>query len=160
MNDASSFMTLKKGYRLIITSWENDGDCYATRVIDGLSHTQTQVYVDIAKLFTKSYHQSGEIQYYGNICYDEFYEFLEPLVEDVKSIFDKYKNIDSDAQERLNIINQQASNKHAFDAAISSICNSIYGNYSDFFKTRVVEKITVVYIPQNIIFGNCTSEFV
>ena len=39
------------GYRLNITTWENDADHYMTQVIDGLTEKQVRFYIDLASHF-------------------------------------------------------------------------------------------------------------
>ncbi len=43
---------IKAGYRLSVTSWENDADNYQTKIKEGLSEDQTRLYLDLCKLHT------------------------------------------------------------------------------------------------------------
>ena len=47
------------GYRLTIHTWENDGDCYTTQVIDGLVEKQVRFYIDLAKRFVSENDQGS-----------------------------------------------------------------------------------------------------
>ncbi len=51
--------TIKPGYMIQITSWENDADNYRTIVKDGLSVTVAKFFVEFAKLFEKTHHSGG-----------------------------------------------------------------------------------------------------
>lgn len=42
--------TIQAGYRLTVISWENDGDNYNTKSIDGLTHEHCSLLVDLCKL--------------------------------------------------------------------------------------------------------------
>lgn len=46
------------GYRLTVTSWENDGDNYNTKIKEGLTLEQCRYYVDLCKLL-KSQSRGG-----------------------------------------------------------------------------------------------------
>ena len=51
--------TIKPGYMIQITSWENDADAYRTIVKDGLSVTVAKFFIEFAELFKKSHHSGG-----------------------------------------------------------------------------------------------------
>lgn len=43
--------SVKKGYRLSITTWENDGDDYSVQVNEGLDKPTVQFLIQVAQLF-------------------------------------------------------------------------------------------------------------
>ena len=51
--------TIKPGYMLQITSWENDADAYRTITKYGLSVTVAKFFIEFAELFKKPQHDGG-----------------------------------------------------------------------------------------------------
>ena len=45
---------IKAGYRITVTSWENDADYYNTNTVDGLDEQETKFHVDLLKLIAGS----------------------------------------------------------------------------------------------------------
>lgn len=43
-------MTIKLGWMLQVTSWENDGDCYNTKTLDGLTEDEVRAKVALCKV--------------------------------------------------------------------------------------------------------------
>jgi hypothetical protein len=83
-------MNIKKGYQLHITTWENDGDVYKTKVIDGLDKADVKFYIELASLFTSKNNRSskgfgnGGITEYGdkyhNSCMEDVVEAISKAV--------------------------------------------------------------------------------
>jgi hypothetical protein len=125
--------TIKAGYRVTVKSWENDGDHYNTITKDGLSEEDVKLYVDILKLAREDF---------GNM-YDPSDKELEDFGNAVKKVFDKHGRAydESNCEEEGGEI-------------IGEFCG-----YSEHYFTRVVEKITVEYVPQEIVIEDVTTKF-
>jgi hypothetical protein len=125
--------TIKAGYRMTVESWENDADHYNTVIKDGLNERDVKLYIDILKL------TDGE---FGNM-YEPTERELNDFAKAVEAVFDKHnhpyetENLASDGSE--------------------IICD--FCGYSEYYFTRVVDKITVEYIPQDIIIEDVTKQF-
>ncbi len=154
------FKAIKEGYRVIFVSWENDADNYRALALDGLTDIETQMYVELATLFTHSYHKSADIQYYGNMSDDDYEELSECLFEDVMKILEQYKYATPAVAADIDTIKKSKSQQDAFDDIMCGYFSKIYGSRGDeFFRTRVVESIKVVYIPQSLEFEDVTHHF-
>lgn len=137
------------GYRLTVTTWENDADNYKTSTLEGLSKEKVQYYVDLLKPFEHSYHQgTGNL---GNI-----YQLTGPQEEQLKAhywaILEKHKEVlgedfvleGEDEDQLMDIFNDEL-----YDL-------DVRGGEQE---TRVVESIKIEYTPQAITFDDVTGEF-
>jgi len=133
---------IKAGYRLTVSSWENDADSYNTRTIDGLDDNKVRFHVDLLKLIAGSRHNGPT---FGNM-YDPSDKELEAFEKAVIKVLEKHP----------------ASNE-GFTAAAEAldIANDIIGDYTGYseFYTRVVESIVVEYVPQEITIEDVSTKF-
>ena len=133
--------TIKAGYRITVTSWENDADNYNTETCDGLSEDTARFHIDLLKLIAGSNCNDNTV--FGNM-YEPGDEELEVFEEAATKVLEKHDQFDS-----------------KYDAL--DIATDIIGNYtgysSDGFYTRVAESIVVEYVPQEIIIEDVSSKF-
>lgn len=145
---------IKAGYRVTITSWENDADNYNTKIIEGLTLDQAKFYVDFAKLFTKSGWEGG----IGNLCGTNDQEIAKAYAQ-IEPLAIKY----ACAIQSLNIFDQDT-----FDAAVrigdaaDMLMELAYdiGLTCGEYWTRFCEDIKVELVPQEITFQDVTGDFV
>lgn len=78
-------MNIPCGYQLHVTTWENDGDCYATKTISGLSKDEVAFYIALAKKFCSKHDQTGGL---GN---DE--TTLQQLIDVVEEVLTEFPNL-------------------------------------------------------------------
>jgi hypothetical protein len=162
-NKLEEFTKIEEGYRVLFSSWENDGDFSHVLAINGLTDYEAHFYIELSKLFSHSYHDSDAEgnQFYGNLLYDEYDNYSESLFEDVMGIFDRYEElmpkVAADKKKILGAKDQQ----DAFDDILHGYLYKIYGSSGgdNGFKTRVVDDIKVFYIPTSLTFKDVTSEF-
>lgn len=126
------------GYRIVTKSWENDGDFENTTTINGLSKSDADFYVDVYKLFTKSYHESEG--FHGNLYDPSDIQMRKLLVSlnDVAKIHSKPMFDDGyiDILEQLELLGM-----------------------TDDQLTRVVEDIKIEFIPVDIEIEDVTDRF-
>lgn len=126
--------TIKAGYRMTVTSWENDADHYNTITKDGLTENDVKLYVDVLRLAADGF---------GNM-YEPSDKEMEKFGEAVWLVFDKnghkYEQPDGCIDEGAEIIGE-------------------FCGYSEHYFTRVVEKIIVEYVPQEIVIEDVTKKF-
>lgn len=152
---------IKEGYRVVFVSWENDGDDYKTLFVDGLTEYSARMMVDIAWLF----HQNNDEKNYSNLSHDEYEQIQEDLHYDIEQILFKYKDhvyhIDADLQSIKNALDPKnpLNPSYVIEGIISTYLNKIFGGGGEYFKTRVVEKIAVLDVPQTVQFEDVTSNF-
>ena len=124
------------GYRLSVTSWENDGDNYRTEIISGLSDEQVRLRIALLKLFERK----GA---FGNE-YSMDTEKNDALPEAYEKIISDHTNKTDDLtlEDIDDIVNQMG-----------------VANCSD-FATRLCESFTVEYLEKPVIFKDVTANFI
>lgn len=134
--------TIKKGYRLTVESWENDGDNDNTVILDGLEESKVKFLVEICKRLSSNYHFSNEENHQFGNMYDpsdselnEFYDYMRPILV-------KYNKDVEDDEDYLGEVLD--------DLGLSSI---------DFF-TRICQRFIVEYVPQDIEIEDVTHKFI
>ena len=89
-----------KGYRLTVTTWENDADNYNTKTIEGLTFLETKFYVGFCKLFGSSCNNEGIGNMYdpNDAEIEKFKTVVKGHIEDNFEIApEDFKNKDFDA---------------------------------------------------------------
>ena len=135
-------MKIKAGYKIEVTSWENDGDNYSTKSKEGLTKEQTQLYFDICDLM------SGK---FGNM-YEPDESEKDGLYAAVSVILLKHIDVTS-----LLYPNTDFTDLEGCNEIFSDIHYELFGS-SEFY-TRVVQTLTVTYIPQDVELKDVTHEF-
>lgn len=136
------------GYRITCKSWENDGDNYNTKTVEGLTYHQTQFYVDLLKLLSsKHLHGIG----HGNL-YEPNEDECQALANDIKVVLEKHKGSDAIPDD---------VNFDDVDEIVDFFCDVVgdFTGYSEHYLTRVVESIQVHLIPHPIEMALVTEEF-
>ncbi len=64
---SKKFTEIKAGYRLTVTSWENDGDNYNTKSQDGLTKEESVFLVELITLFKSRHNRHGLSRTFGNM---------------------------------------------------------------------------------------------
>ena len=139
MNSLKS--SIQRGYRVTVTTWENDADNYNTKTVDGLTESATKFVVKLCKL-----HQSRRREgCFGNL-YDPtdnqirlYNEALQKLVDEHEGDLPVEYCTDSDGVQ-----------EYASELGFSS---------EEFF-TRVFDKIKIEYFPESIEIEDVTEKFV
>lgn len=129
---------IRAGYRVSVTSYENDADNFNTEVIDGLSESQAQFVVKLCKL-----HKSGE---YGNM-YEPTEREVDEYEKAVTELFKEAHDIPLD---------WEITDFDSMQEAISALGLCSIGDYY----TRVCDSIMVEYFPEYIYVQNVTDQFV
>lgn len=131
---------IKQGHQLHITSWENDGDNYKTKTVDGLTKDEVKYLISIAKLF---YPENGRNSNgFGNSdisdkTYEKIWESYKriPVPEDVSDDW-KFNNIDE---------------------MMEVFADELIGIWNEGSVFRVYDSFKVYYIPNEI--TDVTQEF-
>lgn len=134
-------MKIKAGYKIEVTSWENDGDNYSTKSKEGLTKEQTQFYFDICNRL------SGV---FGNM-YDPDESEKADLYAAVSDILLKHKDVALELFEAVDFNNETC------EEIFSDIHYELFGS-SEFY-TRQLESISVTYIPYDLVLEDVTHEF-
>jgi hypothetical protein len=127
-------MIIKAGYRLSVTSWENDGDNYQTHSIDGLNEEKVKNLIELVSLFES---RNSSKNKFGNIYEANKFE---------------RENLDLELKQFLNALGDVDIIK---DHWLSSLGLFRTGD----FYTRVFEEFTVEYVPTEIVIEDVTKKF-
>jgi len=133
---------IKPGYRVTITTWENDADNYKLVIKDGLSFDEVKFIADLCTM------HEGEL---GNMFEpsdeerDEYLSVLRTLAT---------KNNASSFIEDLN----QLADDFEFEDVMRDYLMELGFAGGDFY-SRVVDSFTVHYIPTVIKLDNVTEQF-
>ena len=139
--------TIKAGYRVTVTSWENDGDNYNTLSKDGMTAEAARLVYQLLSLL------EGDL---GNM-YEPDEEECELLTEAVIPII----------KQNLSILGEFGYSVYKqsdvdFPMYATQVATSIIGDFTGFsegYYTRKVESIVVEYVPAEIVIQDVTHEF-
>jgi hypothetical protein len=131
---------IKAGYRITVTSWENDADNYNTKTLGGLNEHEAGYHVDLLKLIAGS-HCSDETVF-GNMYEPEDSE-VEAFEKAVTEVLEKHKKLEVEYD--------------PLDIAIDMLYK--YTGGSEDYLTRVVESIVVEFVPHEIIIEDVSKQF-
>lgn len=137
--------TIKKGYRLTVTSWENDGDSYSTKVIEGLTLPQVKLMVEIAQLHRS---KNGYPKGFGNM-YEPSDKERKEYIEAMRTLLKKHP-----PEAHLDDVSEYIDTEDFADCAHEFV-GDMFG-YSEFY-TRVYDKHTVEWIPEDILIEDVTK---
>lgn len=138
--------TIKAGYRLTVTSWENDADNYNTIIKDGLEESYVRYIITLLSLVRQSSHDGG----FGNLYEPDNIE----LDELSKAILDLGDDVVAKITEDF-LSKDPAELAYQYGEVIGDYTG--YGEENRF--TRVVESIIVEYVPQEITIEDVSAQF-
>jgi hypothetical protein len=131
---------IRKGYRITVTSWENDADNYNTLSRDGLDQKEVECYVEMLKLLKGSYCNDKKV--FGNLYEPRDHEVAE-FEAAIRPIMDKH------------------GIKYDDDYPADTFCDLVgeFTGYGEGYMTRVVESLVVEYVPEDIIIEDVSKNF-
>lgn len=176
---------IKPGYQLSVTSWENDGDNYKTKVISGLSELETHFLIFLASAFGRkkipgvkvSGNDENELQdfvdlwkaaikKYPELAEHPHYQIPLPSEEQVE-LFDEFTNLRYDSPLKndpkyasvKNYDCPAAQFNYFFNEFISELLDHPGEGYYDMRNfVRKCEDITVHYVPD--VIEDVTNRFI
>lgn len=149
-------MSIKKGYQLHITTWENDGDNYKTKVIDGLNKEDTQFYVELASLFTSRNNRANKGFGNGGIteCGDEYHN---PCMENVVQAISKVVADNPNASKEITDHYISEDFDEVYECLVEDLLGYTEQYYDEEYFCRVFESFKAYYFPQDV--NEVTEEF-
>lgn len=142
---------IKKGFRVTVTSWENDADNYNSGELQGLSHPEAAFIVDFVKLFSsQNDHTNRGI---GNMYCPDSGEMAEAEAR-VMAVVQKHRATIEGSETFKYFLyegefNEDGWRDYAYDLTLSG---------GEFY-TRVMDSFTVEFIAQDIVLEDVTQEF-
>ena len=132
--------TIKAGFRITVTSWENDADNYNTTITNGLDESTVQYHVDFLKLIKGSHCNNKNV--FGNL-YEPRDSEVAAFEKAVTKVVEKHGKLEVECE--------------PLDIAMDILYD--YTGASEGYMTRVVESIMVEYVPQEIIIEDVSKKF-
>jgi hypothetical protein len=142
--------TIPPGYRLTVTTWENDCDNYNTRSIEGQKLETTQFLVDLLKLFSSKNAHSGKG--HGNL-YDPSEEEIEKCQKAIVEVWDRH------SPEVPKDYSAVVTDEDKYETCLQAWLENLGVAGSNDYYTRVVESFKVEYIPHEIRIADVTAQF-
>lgn len=149
------------GYRLSITSWENDADAYHTMILEGLTRERVVYLLELCKLFYSR--SKNDTTTFGNI-YDSGYgadgkvgELLRKADDAIRKVMERHVPVLSEFElEQLDTAYDPADKYSGpdFHEIISGLLH-----YSETYIYRVYDGAKVEYIPHEIRMDDVTVQF-
>jgi len=137
---------IPKGYRLTVTSWENDGDSYNTTITEGLTLPQVKLLVELALLHkSKNNWPAG----FGNM-YEPNDREQKTYVAAMRTLFKRHP---PEAMPDENIA--EYLDTEDFGDCAHEFVHDLFGS-SEFY-TRVYESHKVEWIPEDILIEDVTK---
>lgn len=132
------------GYRVTVTTWENDGDNHNTAVVEGVSQEAAKFIVELCKIHYSENAQWG-ISGYGNM-YDPSEEKIDEYHKALQQLIDTHANgLPTPWCDSVDGVQE-----YAYDLHLTG---------GEFF-TRVCDDIKVEYVPAEIQLDDVTAEFI
>lgn len=139
--------TIKAGYRIHVTTWENDADNYKTESMEGLTEGNVKFIIAICNLLKDGCNNKS---YFGN-SYDKYPAGLDEAIEKVIANFtDEDRTFTQHGGDFV-----IDTHEYVDDAIIHEL-----GLSGGDFATRVFEKAVVEYIPEDIVIDVVTDRFI
>ena len=142
------------GYRLSITSWENDADAYGTEVLEGLTKERVEFLLELCNLFKSGSNTSGKT--FGNL-YEPNSTQQAKAEAAITAVMEKHKPVLTEYElEQLTVVADPADPYSGPE--YSEFVGDLLG-YSENYTYRVYNGAKVEYIPHEITMEDVTSQF-
>lgn len=140
------------GYQLHITTWENDGDSYKTKILSGLTEADVKFYIDIASRFKSDGMRTNRGLYFlGNQ-----YVPTEKLADLIEECLNIHPDITAEIRTHWEeFLADPTDPMEWFNNILGSPDDEYYYDYKNF--CRVFEEFEVFYYPQSV--ANATALF-
>jgi len=153
-SEPPKYTIIPAGYRLTVTSWENDADNYRTMFKEGLSLEQVKLDLELCQLLLSEYGPTG--YGFGNLLDDDS---IHDYQVEILKVLNKHKDIlpnDVDLDEEMDEDDPYSSTSW-FDY-VQELNSEYFGN-SEGYITRVFESCKVEYISDDIKLEDVTDQF-
>lgn len=142
----------KAGYAVRVTSWENDGDNYKTVDCHIGEKEKLGVVIKFANLFRSKNNNPAGI---GNLLHDEIHESNYDLVTFYEQHMPWFcTDIDLDG-----VTDEDEENEIIGECMLDFARNLGLSGNSEYFATRVLQKIEVLYFETDVVCTDVSAEF-
>lgn len=149
--------TIEAGYRVTITSWENDADNYRTVIRGGFAAPQMAFLVELLKHMESNSNGGFEQEQFGNLYDPDEFE-MDSFSRFILRLAKKHGvecNPDAEYEDKYDLYGA------AEQAMYDKIGTDLYdlGLSGGDFYTRVCEKYVVEYVPEPVEIEDVTHQF-
>ena len=139
------------GYRVTITSWENDADNYKDSIHEGLSKERVEYILELCKLFKSGSNNGGKT--FGNMNESgrNARTMLAKAEQAVRAVLEKHRAVLNECE----LANLDAEED---DMEVSEIVCEFLDS-SEYYIFRVFSEAKVELIPHQITMEDVTGEF-
>ena len=149
------------GYRVSVTSWENDADNYKTNVFEGLTKERVEFLAELLPHFYSGSNNRGKT--FGNMYEPSDSRYAEAAAR-IREVMERHRA--GLTEDELEILDETAgiNLKDATEGGGSDMYNfgEIVGeflSYSEDYSFRVFDTMQVEFVPHEIRMKNVTKEF-
>ena len=149
------------GYRLSVTSWENDADNHQTAVLEGLSKERVEYLLELCKLFYSGSNNGGTT--FGNMYEGSADERAGACIA-IAQVMEQHRDaLTEDEFEMLSeVVLDEEDVEYDEDTIANFGLDEIVGellSYSECYTYRVYSNAKVEYIPHEIRMDDVTGQF-
>lgn len=131
------------GYRVTVTSWENDADNYNTEMLEGLSENAVKFVIDLCKLCYSQNNWKGP-KGFGNM-YDPSEGEMEGFLEAIQGVIDSHPDHGMEYCDTP-------------DGVMETIISELGLSGGEYY-VRVLESVKIEYVPEEITLEEVTDKF-
>ena len=137
------------GYRVTITSWENDADNYKDTIHEGLTKERVEYILELCKMFKSGSNNGGKT--FGNMNESDGAAQFAKAEQAVRAVLEKHRT----SLNHLELANLEAEED---EMEVCEIVSEFIGS-SEFYTFRVFSKAKVEHIPLQITMEDVTGDF-
>jgi hypothetical protein len=142
-------VSIPKGYRLTITTWENDANNYSTKTLVGLTEEHTKLYTSLAKM-----------AYSGNRVEGCFGNMYEPNTELLENYSNALNILGLNYKDLINKYCGGAIHESGYGEVLNDEFMYDLGLRGRDYYLRVTESFTVEYYPEDVYAQDVTVAFI
>jgi len=145
--------TIPAGYRVTITSWENDADNYADTIHEGLSKERVEFILELCRLFRS---KNRDRKCFGNMYEPSHHEALAAEAA-IRVVMEKHRAVLT--EDELDQLAIESDPDDEYGGPEFSEFVSEYLDSGEGFLYRVYSGATVELIPHEIKMEDVTDQF-
>jgi hypothetical protein len=137
------------GYRVTVTSWENDADNYKDTIHEGLSKERVEYILELCNLFKSGSNNGGKT--FGNMHESTPLSRVAKAEQAVRAVLEKYRAV-------LNECELENLECEEGDMEVCEVVNEFIDS-SEYYFFRVYDIAKVEHIPHQIVMEDVTGDF-
>lgn len=140
----TNFTIIPAGYRITVTSWENDADHYKTVVKEGLDEERTKLWAALCKLFQED---------------DDVRNLYEPDSDERQVAYEIIAGVARKHEKYMEYIGKESDDREIAENLLDGCLFEMGLTCQGEFWTRVCESFTVEFVENEIKIPDVTAAF-